>query len=142
VSASSRLVQVLQPLPVFAAEADATQDIGLHGVEELAWQAGWPESAVAHELAERMRQAGHQAARHASPDTSAPAEAAGHWLSGPGRAELRAALGLAPRPRALQWARSHALALYLLVLGLGSVALVWVLLAQAPGAAALGAAWP
>jgi cyclic beta-1,2-glucan synthetase len=139
VSASSRLVQMLQLLPVFAAESDATQDLGLHGVEELAWQAGWPESAVAHELAERMRQAGRQAARHASPGTAAPAEAAGHWLSGSGRAELRAALGLAPHPRWLQWARAHALALYLLVLGLVSVALVWVLLARAPGAPGLGA---
>jgi cyclic beta-1,2-glucan synthetase len=128
VAAASRLMQVLGPLPVFAAEDAATQDRHLHAVEQLARRAGWPESAVGEALAQALR----GAAGVAGATGFTPAQAAGHWLAGPGRAALRQTLGLPPEPAVVAWVRRHALALYLLALGAGGAALLLAL--RPPGA--------
>ena len=114
VARSSTLMRLMLGSRVFEAEATASRDLTLHGIEDLARRSGRSEVAVARLLLACMDAAGDG-------DGDAAAAVAGHWLDGPGRPALTAALGL-HEGAAQAWrvlVRQGALPAYL-----GSVALV------------------
>ena len=119
---SSAVMAQLQRLPVFAAEADSTQDLTLHDIEKLARRARMPESRVSAAL---LRLSG----RARSGASSAPL----HWLRGEGRGELLLDLGLSRSgwiDNALPACRRHATAAYLTTLAVASAALVAAVLSR------------
>ena len=131
---SSAAVADLQRLPVFMAEAVATQDLTLHDIEALARRATILESQVSAALAQCVLGA----------DTGGPAgdavAAPQYWLRGPGRPGLLHALQLKdPWAPLRHCARRAATPAYLLTLLAGTAALVMVLLQR--GAAADLPAW-
>jgi cyclic beta-1,2-glucan synthetase len=131
---SSAAVADLQRLPVFMAEAEATQDLTLHDVEALARRAGMPESQVSAALAQRVLDAESGGAMG---DAAAAPQ---YWLRGPGRASLLHALQLKdPWARLRRGARHAATPAYLLTLLAGTAMLVTLLLQW--GAAADLSAW-
>ena len=83
----SRVMTLLQRSPVYAAEREDTQDDSLHAVESLARESARAEVDVARALVALT-----SGARDDEPQ-AAPA----YWWRGPGEAELRSRLGLAPR---------------------------------------------
>ncbi|WP_082679762.1 GH36-type glycosyl hydrolase domain-containing protein [Paucibacter sp. KCTC 42545] len=118
VARSSRLMQMMMDAPVFAAEHMVTRDQSLHAIERLARRSGRSEVAVAQALLALMRHSSEGDARH--------------WLCGPGRPTLVAALGL-PKQAALlerldswlaRWSRPLRLPLYLAALLGGSLGLL------------------
>jgi cyclic beta-1,2-glucan synthetase len=113
VGRTSALMQLMLGSQVFESEHAVTRDQSLHGIERLARRSGRSEREVAQALLERT---------HAHADTD-KAAAAGYWLSGPGRDDLRAALGL--RRRWPAWWRTASQPLrvgaYLGALGLASI---------------------
>jgi len=131
IARSSVLMRLMLGSPLFEAEHALTRDQTLHGIEQLARRSGHSEVVVAQMLLERL-----QAAADAPPAAAGtPADTgrlqASHWLRGPGRPALVAALGLheplAVLGRAL--ARRGVLPAYLGTLALGSTGLVaWLLL--------------
>ena len=127
VARSSTLMRLMLSCPLFEAEQTVTRDQTLHAIEQLARRCGHGEVAVAQVLLERM-QCGP------STDTDDPRSTARHWLRGAGRPALVAQLGLseplAVMGRAL--ARRGVLPAYLATLGLGTLALVAMLLGR-PG---------
>jgi cyclic beta-1,2-glucan synthetase len=132
VSRTSTLMRLMLTSPVFASEHPHTRDQTLHGIESLARRSGRGEVTVAQTLLDLM---------HAAEASEPEAGVASHWLHGPGRPALLAALGLheAAAPACLHLAHRMALPLYLgsLLLALGAVA--WLLLRHAPLPASTGA---
>jgi cyclic beta-1,2-glucan synthetase len=114
VGRSSTLMQLMLSWPLFAAEHTSTRDQTLHRIEQWARRHGRSEVAVAQALLGLLQQGEHLAS---------------HWLAGPGRGALRAALRLPPQ-RMLPWARA-ALPGYLGLIALGTLALVLLLLGPA-----------
>ena len=138
VARSSTLMRLMLTSPVFDAEHPMTRDQTLHGIERLARQGGLSEVAVGKTLLGLM-QGETVEAPHPTPsreEREGHSSVAGHWLTGPGRPALVAALGLHER-RATAWraaVRRTALPLYLgslVALTLWLVA--WVLLRQYAG---------
>ncbi len=122
----SPTMQMLLRLPAFAAERTDTRDQTLHHIERLARRGGRSETAVTEALVRRVEAAG-----------GTPGATPNHWLSGPGRPELTAELGIddssARRWRAAR--RRLALPAYLGTLAVGTAGVVaWMLLHQVPGA--------
>ena len=118
VARTSALMRLMRGSAVFEAEHVTTRDQTLHGIEQLARRSGRSELAVAQALLTLM---------HAA--EGAPAVAS-HWLQGPGRPALAAALGLHEGVARAAWATLQRLALpaYLAALGLGTLGLVaWLL---------------
>ena len=121
VARTSTLMRLMLTAPVFQSEQVGTQDVTLHAIERLAQRSHCSEVTVAKTLLMLM-----------ADDTVAfPSETvAAHWLSGPGRADLNIALGLAPR-FGLAWPsiRRHVtLPCYLAAMVGGTLALVaWLL---------------
>ena len=119
VSRTSPLMRLMLGSPLFEAEATATRDRTLHGIERLARHSGRGELAVAQALLDCMGGA-----------SDADAAVAGHWLGGTGRPGLLGALGLREgalaRGRVL--VRRMALPIYLGALLTGTLGLVaWVM---------------
>lgn len=119
VSRTSPLMRLMLGSPLFEAEATATRDHTLHGIERLARHSGRGELAVAQALLDCMGGA-----------SDADAAVAGHWLGGTGRPGLLGALGLREgalaRGRVL--VRRMALPIYLGALLTGTLGLVaWVM---------------
>jgi cyclic beta-1,2-glucan synthetase len=123
VSRTSPLMRLMLGSPLFEAEATATRDRTLHGIERLARHSGRGELAVAQALLDCMGGA-------SDADADADAAVAGHWLGGTGRPGLLGALGLREgalaRGRVL--VRRMALPIYLGALLTGTLGLVaWVM---------------
>lgn len=133
IARSSALMRVmLGSSPLFAAEHPDTRDQTLHALERLARRSGHSEVAVARALLQRM-----QAPGSGTPaDGQAGSALASHWLAGPGRPALLAALGLDERLPALarRLLLRARLPAYLGTLALGSLGLVAWLMPVAPGA--------
>ena len=126
---SSAAVADLRRLPVFMAEAAATQDLTLHDIEALARRAAMPESQVSAALAQRVLGAESGGA------IGAAAAAPLYWLRGPGRPSLLLALRLKdPWARLQRGARRAATPAYLLTLLAGTAALVTLLLQRSAAA--------
>jgi cyclic beta-1,2-glucan synthetase len=132
VERTSTLMQVMLSSPVFQAEHATTRDQTLHGIERLARRSRHSELSVAKTLLDLMQAAQFQ---------SRSSAVASHWLHGPGRPGLVAALGL-HEPAASAWhglAPHLALPAYLGALLLGTLGVMtWMLppgLTGAPGAA-------
>lgn len=141
VARSSTLMRLMLTAPVFEAEHPMTRDQTLHGIERLARQGGLSEVAVGKTLLGLMQGDGRRAPHPAlSPEERGHSQhaVARHWLTGPGRPALVAALGLHER-RAATWramARRTALPLYLGSLAALTLGLVgWVLLRHHAGLA-------
>ncbi len=134
VARSSTLMRLMLTCPLFAAEQTVTRDQTLHAIERLARRSGQGEVAVAQLLLEHM-----QCNDLAYQPANAAGNTARHWLRGAGRPALVAQLGLqeplAVLGRAL--ARRSVLPAYLATLGLGTLALVAMLLGR-PGDDPLG----
>jgi cyclic beta-1,2-glucan synthetase len=130
VARTSVLMRLMLASPAFAAEAAATRDQALHGIEQLALRSGRSEREVASALLALMQTA-------AGPDTMEAVPM--HWLQGSGRGRLTSALGLREVARSAGHALASAAAwpAYALTLGLGSVGSVAWWLSQ-PGALAEG----
>ena len=87
VARTSTLMRLMLTATVFKAEQVSTQDLTLHAIERLAQRSHCSEVTVAKTLLMLM----------ANDAEAFPSETvATHWLSGPGRADLNVALGLAP----------------------------------------------
>ncbi|MCD2339329.1 carbohydrate-binding protein [Ideonella azotifigens] len=83
---ASAVMRILQVSPVYAAEAETTQDDTLHAVERLARRsAHHSETDVARLIVELAE---------GQPDLAAPEAAPAYWWRGPGQARLLAALDL------------------------------------------------
>jgi cyclic beta-1,2-glucan synthetase len=139
VARSSVLMRLMLTCPMFAAEAGATRDRTLHGIEVLARRSGRGEVSVAQSLLELLGTA---------PGADSPASVPGHWLRGAGRPALLSALGLTHNVAlraAFAWrsaARHLALPAYLGSLLLGSLGVVaWLLLRDPAGPASTGPLW-
>jgi cyclic beta-1,2-glucan synthetase len=121
ISCTSVLMKLLLDSPVFAAEDVRTRDQTLHSIERLARRSGHGEVEVAQAVLDLARTA----------DASSDAAIAGHWLYGPGRAELTRKLCVRESPTAAtrDMLRSAALPAYLGSLLLATAALIaWMLL--------------
>jgi cyclic beta-1,2-glucan synthetase len=137
IARSSTLMRLMLASPVFEAEHTDTRDQTLHGIESLARRSGRSELVVATALLRSMQ----------APESAGGATVvASHWLNGPGRPALVAALGLHGRAAAaasFPWRRTVrrvALPAYVAAVLLGSVALVaWMLQFGAADAARLEA---
>jgi cyclic beta-1,2-glucan synthetase len=131
VSRTSPLMRLMLCSPLFKAEATATRDHTLHGIERLARHSGLGELAVAQALLDCM-----------GGPSDADAAVAGHWLGGAGRPGLLRALGLREgvlaRGRVL--VRRMALPIYLGALLTGTLGLVaWVMWQARDGGTPLSA---
>lgn len=119
VEQSSATLKLLLRSPSFAAESAETRNDTLHAVERLARRSNLQELEVARAAV---------SCAHAAPPGNG--SAVGHWLKGPGRAELESRLGV-DDPASKRWHRwlEHAvLPLYLAALMLGTVGIVaWAL---------------
>jgi len=102
IARSSLLMQQLLGAPVFQAEAVATRDRTLHGIERLAARSGHSERVVVRTLLDLMSSS-NVSHLHASVPS--------HWLRGPGRVTLLHALGLQERGMQLWRAAAPRLAL-------------------------------
>ena len=102
VARSSPLTQLMLGDPLFAAEHPRSRDQTLHGIEALARRSGRSEMQVAQALRGLItplhdeRDETDESEGGAAPAAEPPAitSTAGHWLHGPGRPALAAALGL------------------------------------------------
>jgi cyclic beta-1,2-glucan synthetase len=123
VARSSPLMRLMLTAPLFAAEHHGSRDATLHGIEQLARRSGRTELQVAQALVERMT------GGVAADDDAAWA---GHWLHGPGQAQLRTDIGLR-RGWPASWhaaLRRLLLPAYLGMVALGSYGLVAGLVPQ------------
>ena len=132
---TSVLMGLMLSCPVFEAEHPQTRDQTLHEIERLARHSRQSEVAVAQALLALVRRG----------DAAEPeAGVASHWLTGPGRPALVAALRH-HEPLAVLWraiTRSVALPAYLGGLALGTGVLVtWLLNHAGVGAPGDGGAW-
>ena len=138
IARTSVLMGLMLGCPVFEAEHPQTRDQTLHDIERLARRSQQSEVAVAQALLALMRRGG--ATEPANPE----AAVASHWLTGPGRPTLVAALG-AHEPLAVLWRaliRRSALPAYLGGLALGTGVLVsWLMHHPGAGAPTGGSAW-
>lgn len=82
---TSRTTQILLQSPVFCAEREDTQDQTLHALQKLARASGRAESEVAQALLGLVQRSAGQDEAMAAPE---------YWWRGPGRPELRRAIGL------------------------------------------------
>ena len=117
----SHSLQVLRRLPSFARESEMTRQQITHALERLARQTGQSERAVAEAVLATARQ----------PNNSLVARTAGHYLIGPGRPLLEAALDptgtarlVKPRPPARRSRRAWRLPLYAAAWSVGTLALL------------------
>ncbi len=167
VARTSTLMRLMLTSPLFAAEHHTTRDQTLHSIERLARRSGRSELQVAQALLGLMQDAGAPAladstglalvgavaGSNGSPEPRAElhdAAVAGHWLQGPGRATLAAALGLPALASRVLWGWQlpgtlpHSLRPWVLPAYLGTVAAgTWALvsaLLQPDVAAGLGLA--
>ena len=142
IARTSTLMRLMLSAPLFEAEAAVTRDQTLHAIERLALASHHTEVAVAQALLERMHaaaQAPGTASGHAGSARPTPAQTlsaasaavslqttADHWLNGPGRPALAAALGLQEPWHAVlkRQVRRLALPTYLGALALGTLGLV------------------
>ncbi|MBX3620155.1 MAG: carbohydrate-binding protein [Rhizobacter sp.] len=122
---SSLLMQLMMASPIFAAEHITTRDSTLHGIERLARRSGRSETLVGKTLLGLMQ--------HADP-AEPEAAVAFHWLHGPGRPRLLAALDLREDgfTATRAWLGRHALPLYLGSLLLVLAGVVALMLSHAP----------
>ena len=161
VACSSPLTQLMLGDPLFAAEHHRSRDQTLHGIEALARRSRRSEMQVAQALralitphpgaapgaagAANNPDTTDDAGTNGEPDAGAPVTStAGHWLHGPGRKTLAAALGLHEPVRAAlrMLARRGALPLYLAAVALGTAALMALLLPAGAGAVGVdGSGW-
>jgi cyclic beta-1,2-glucan synthetase len=121
VASTSALMRRMLTSPEFVAEHPDTRQVTLHGIERLARRRGRSEIVVADRLLGLMRSATGELLPDRQP---------GHWLNGPGRPELLAALGLKELvvDRLSVVATRLALPVYLMALLAGAMALVgWML---------------
>jgi len=141
VARTSRLMGLMLQAPSFSADATATRDQALHGVEALARSSGRSEVVVAQALLALMQSPGQSPGQGPgqSPgqDVTAgsPTGVAAHWLQGPGRPQLAHALGMR-FDRAWWWQsvlRRVALPSYLGSLLLGTGGLLWLVWRGAGG---------
>ena len=131
-AATSAVMQVMDGCAVHAAEREDCQDDTLHAIERLARDSGLPEAEVARALCSLTARAADNLASGAAP---------AHWWGGPGRNDLRRALGLRPafwQPASPAW-RHRAAQVYLLMLALLMAAGVgWMLQHHAGAGASAG----
>jgi cyclic beta-1,2-glucan synthetase len=127
----------LQQQPVFAAEAEATQDLSLHEIERLARRTGLAESQVSDAVLQLSLAA-------AGSGATAAATAPLYWLRGGGRTQLLQVLGRAHAGRLARLRRACrkvATPAYLATLLLATGGLVGALLHRAAAPDLPGWAW-
>ena len=126
VARSSRLMGLMLQAPSFTADATATRDQALHGVEAIARKSGRSEVEVAQALLRLMQAPQGDAATDEATDE--PRTVAAYWLQGAGRPTLAAALGMqldtAWVLRSLM--QGVALPAYLASLVVGTAGLLWL----------------
>ena len=125
IARTSTLMQLMLTGKVFEAEDTGTRDQTLHDIESLARRCGRSEVSVAHTLVALMR--AHETAHGGNIGAS-------HWLGGPAKAELWAALGLSRGRDVATWLAQQRLSLpaYLGTLLISTLGLVsWMLVHHA-----------